>query len=167
MTSMTSSTCSAGWRAMADPRRRRRHPVGLATILAFWIAVPVAVVAGSGTDGAPRGIEALAPVPGESCPDVTLAPGETDPFCGDARPPTVITGSGGGGGINLGFLLPILAAAVAGGVLALGGAYLVLRRRASAPFVPADPGEWWVCRTCGKSNVVGSARCFSCGSWQA
>jgi hypothetical protein len=39
-------------------------------------------------------------------------------------------------------------------------------RRTSAPLVPADPGEWWTCRTCGKNNVVGSARCYACGAWQ-
>src|SRR5204862_18167 len=49
---------------------------------------------------------------------------------------------------------------------ALAAAFLVLRRRASAPVAPADPGEWWTCRKCGRNNVIGSPRCYSCGEWQ-
>ena len=67
---------------------------------------------------------------------------------------------------SLGTILPVVGVVVAGGLLALVVAYLVLRRRASQPFVPADPGEWWVCPKCGSTNVVGSARCYACGTWQ-
>ena len=27
-------------------------------------------------------------------------------------------------------------------------------------------GEWWLCPKCGSTNVVGSARCYACGTWQ-
>jgi hypothetical protein len=53
----------------------------------------------------------------------------------------------------------------AAGVIALIAAFVVLRRT-SAPMAQADPGEWWTCTTCGKTNVIGSARCYACGTWQ-
>lgn len=68
--------------------------------------------------------------------------------------------------LSVGNILPIFGAVVAAGLLALVVAYFVLRRRASAPLAPADPGEWWTCPKCGSTNVVGSARCYSCGTWQ-
>lgn len=68
--------------------------------------------------------------------------------------------------LSVGNILPIFGVVVAAGLLALVVAYLVLRRRASAPLAPADPGEWWACPKCGSTNVVGSARCYSCGTWQ-
>jgi hypothetical protein len=102
-------------------------------------------------------------------PFETCAPGETtrpaegfDDLCGADSPGT---GGGGGGGLDLGALLPILGVVGAGGIAALIAAFVVLRRT-SAPMTPADPGEWWTCRTCGKTNVVGSARCYACGAWQ-
>ena len=75
---------------------------------------------------------------------------------------------GGIGGFDLGLLLPIAGGLVVAGVVGLGVAYLVLRRRAGAPLVPepADAEAWWTCSNCGRNNVVGSARCYSCGAWR-
>ena len=102
--------------------------------------------------------------PGESCPDTTPAPGSSAAICEESKGPQVTPG---GGPLDLAGLLPILAAAGGGAVLALGAAFLVLRRRAGAPAAPADPGEWWTCRKCGRNNVIGSPRCYACGEWQA
>ena len=84
-------------------------------------------------------------------------------FCDEVVEPGAAAGSLDGGA-----LLPILLAAlVGGGLVALAVAYVVMRRRAAVPFVPAEPaGEWWVCRTCGKQNVAGSPRCYACGTWE-
>lgn len=102
-------------------------------------------------------IEALAP-PTETCrPQETMSAGGFSDICGAAP-------GGGGGGLNLSALLPIIGVVVIGGAVALLAAFFVLRRT-SAPLVPADPGEWWTCRNCGKTNVVGSARCYACGAW--
>jgi hypothetical protein len=100
--------------------------------------------------------------PGESCPDTTPAPGTSVAVCEEGVDP-----GGGGATLDVVALLPILAAAIAGGAIALVAAFLVLRRRTAAPAAPADPGEWWTCRSCGKSNVIGSPRCYACGSWQS
>lgn len=105
-----------------------------------------------------------APRPGESCPDTTPAPGSTEAVCGEGKGPE---GNPGGGSIDLAAVLPIVAAAAGGAVIALGAAFLLLRRRAAAPVAPADPGEWWTCRNCGRNNVIGSPRCYACGEWQA
>jgi hypothetical protein len=104
-----------------------------------------------------------APRPGESCPDTTPAPGSTAAVCGESNGPQDTPA----GALDLGGLLPILAAAGGGVVIALGAAFLVQRRRAAAPAVPADPGEWWTCRKCGRNNVIGSPRCYACGEWQS
>jgi hypothetical protein len=103
------------------------------------------------------------PRPGESCPDSTPAPGSSEVICGEGTGP----GVGGGGTDDIGGLLPIIAAVGIGAVLALVIALLVLRRRGAAPVTPADPGEWWTCRNCGRNNVIGSPRCYACGQWQA
>ena len=100
------------------------------------------------------------PKPGESCPDTTPAPGSSVPLCEEGGGKVT-----GGGTPDLGAVLPILAAAVGGAAIALVAAFLVLRRRTTGPVAPADPGEWWTCPSCGKSNVIGSPRCFACGSW--
>ena len=60
----------------------------------------------------------------------------------------------------------LVGAGLVGAGLALVVAYFVLRRRAGGPLDPVDAGEWWTCSNCGRQNVVGSARCFSCGTWQ-
>jgi hypothetical protein len=150
-------------------RTRRRHriplawPLIVATLVFAALAPGTARGGGAGSDdtGIARNgdeVALLAPPP-ETCePGESRAAGDISDICGE--------GSGvGGGGVNLGGLVPILAIVVVGGVIALIAAFVVLRRT-SAPLVPADPGEWWTCRTCGKSNVVGSARCYACGAWQ-
>jgi hypothetical protein len=147
-----------------DTLGRRRISAGwlvLASFVALAVAGPVAVLASA--DGAPprAAIERDAPRPGESCSDATQAPDPSD-VCNDTAVPDVPPG----GSLDLGGLLPILIAVVAGAVLALVAVALVLTRRPSASLAPADPGEWWTCRSCGKTNVVGSPRCYACGTWQ-
>jgi hypothetical protein len=144
-------------------RRGRRSRAWLALAAALVLAAtPGAVLGGGGPDmgaSAPGGgarVEALAP-PAETCrPEETMRAGGFSDICGN--------NPGGGGGPSLGALLSILGVVVIGGVVALIAAFVVLRRT-SAPLVPADPGEWWTCRNCGKTNVVGSARCYACGAW--
>jgi hypothetical protein len=110
-----------------------------------------------------------APRPGESCPDTTpapgatLLPGSTEAVCGEGKGPD---GGTAGGSFDLAGILPFVAAAGGGALIALAAAFLVLRRRAAAPAAPADPGEWWRCRNCGRNNVIGSPRCYACGEWQ-
>ena len=133
--------------------------------LLFGAAVVALVVGALLLPGAAMG----APRPGDSCPDTTAAPpthapGSTEAVCGEGNGPE---GDTGAGGLDLGGLLPILAAAGGGAVIALGAAYVILRRRGAGPAVPADPGEWWTCRNCGRNNVIGSPRCYACGEWQA
>ena len=161
---MTCSSSSAGSPGMPDRSRRRSGSVSpawiaLAAVMALGVATPVVVLAGgpSTTHGG-AGVLALAP-PAETCrPEESRAAGAFSDICG-------ANSGGGGGGFNLGSLLPILGIVAAGGVVLLIAAFVVLRRT-SAPLVPADPGEWWTCRNCGKTNVVGSARCYACGAWQ-
>lgn len=145
-------------------RPRRRPSLGwlvLGSIVALGVAGPLAVLASPDGTSMRDAVEQAAPRPGESCPDETPAPGSSD-VCNDTAP----TNSGGGGGLDLGALVPFLAAAVVGGILALIAALVILGRRPSASLAPADPGEWWTCRSCGKTNVVGSPRCYACGTWQ-
>ena len=140
--------------------RRRRPTVG--RLVAAWLLVMAAAaapsIAGAGEAPVrPVGEVQRAAPPRESC--LTDAPaGGGFIVCG----PT----AGGGGSFNLGGLLPLLGAVVLGAGLALAIAYLVLRRRAASPLDPVDAGEWWTCTKCGSNNVVGSARCYSCGTWQ-
>jgi ABC-type branched-subunit amino acid transport system permease subunit len=104
-----------------------------------------------------------APRPGESCFDATAPPSGVADVCTDVNDPDV---PAGGGSLDLGLLLPILGAAVVGAALALVLGYLFIRRRGDLPVEPADPGEWWTCKHCGSNNVIGSARCYACGTWQ-
>jgi hypothetical protein len=156
---------------MAEPARptarRGRGPrrASLGRLAAAWLVVlaaaaaPFAATASDGTTAA--GDVALLAPPDETCRATeTQAAGGFD-IC---SPPT--PGNGGGAGLDIGGLLPILGGVVLGAGLALVAAYLVLRRRAGAPLDPVDAGEWWSCRKCGRNNVVGSARCYGCGSWQ-
>ena len=143
----------------------------VAAAVALAIATPVAVLgagdgsgksSGTGETGGrvPDAIEPAAPRPGESCPDETPAPGSSD-VCSDVNDPDVP----GIGGLDLGILLPILGALLAGAAIALLVVFVILRRRPVGPLEPADPGEWWTCANCGKTNVIGSARCYACGTW--
>ena len=154
---------------MPDRTRRRSRRIALAwpllVIVGLAAAAPGWVLgggAGSGDIAVGRGdtrVALLAPPP-ETCePEETRAAGDFEDICGQGQ------GGGGGGGPNLGGLLPIVAIVAVGGITALIAAFIVLRRT-STPLVPADPGEWWTCRNCGKNNVVGSARCYACGAWQ-
>lgn len=147
------------------PEGRRRGSIG--RVVAAWlvafaaVATPITALAADGPVPA-HGDVLLAAPPDETClPQATDAPAGFD-IC---SPPS--TGNGGGGGFNFGGLLPLVGAAVVGAGLALVIAYLVLRRRAGPPLDPIDAGEWWTCRSCGRNNVVGSPRCYSCGTWQA
>ncbi len=151
---------------MADRRAVAARPARLgwlvlASIVAFTVSAPVAVIASvdRGVGREPAGL--AAPRPGESCSDATPAPGSSD-VCDDNSP----TNGAGGGGLDLGALIPFLAAAVIGVGLAAVAAFVILGRRAAPALAPVDPGEWWTCRACGKSNVVGSPRCYACGTWQ-
>ena len=103
-------------------------------------------------------------LPGESCP--TVLPGaSSSAVCGEGTSQS--GGSGrGGGGLNIGGLLPILGVVLGGATIALVAAYVVLRRRTSMPVAPLDTEEWWTCAKCGKNNVVDSPRCYACGSWR-
>ena len=105
----------------------------------------------------------LAPAVLAAPPIETCEPGQTVTEGGIRVCSPAITD---GGGFAIGGLLPIIVALVVGAGLALVGAYFVLRRRAGGPLDPVDAGEWWTCSNCGRSNVVGSPRCYACGTWQ-
>ena len=143
----SSKSCDA-WPAMAERRqlaRRARAALVLATtmllagVVAAWTPVALAV-----------------PGPGTEC-EAEAAPSGEDSSCPED-----------GGGLGLGLLIPLAGGVLLAGVVALAGAYLVLRRRAGPPLVPepADAEAWWTCSNCGRNNVVGSARCYSCGAWR-
>ena len=136
-------------------RATTHHAPGRALGAAFAALVVAALFLPSVALAAPR--------PGESCPDTTPAPGASEVVCGEGNGPE---GNPGGGSITLSALAPILVAAAGGAAIALVAAFLFFRRRAAAPAGPADPGEWWTCRKCGRNNVIGSPRCYSCGAWQ-
>lgn len=140
---MTSSTSSGGSPAMA---RGARFRVALVTLAVAILAL------------------GLAPAALAAPPDETCQPGQT--FAAGGFSVCAPPATGTGGGIAIGGLLPIIVALVVGAGLALVVAYVVLRRRAGGPLDPVDAGEWWTCANCGRQNVVGSARCFSCGTWQ-
>jgi hypothetical protein len=153
--STTFSTFSGGSLAMADaPVNRAVRARGVR--IERRAAAALLVVAALSLGTAPA---AFAAPPDETChPGQTFAAGGFD-VC---APPAITTG---GGGIELGGL-PILLAVVLGAALALAVAYFVLRRRAGGPLDPVDAGEWWTCPSCGRQNMVGSPRCYSCGTWQ-
>lgn len=135
----------------------------LASVALLGILAPAVVLAGGIKVTEPSAITAAAPRPGESCPDQTPQPGASEVICNDVNGPS----TNGGGSLDLGALLPIAGAALAGATIALIAGFLVLRRRTGGPVAAADPGEWWTCRNCGKANVIGSPRCYGCGTWQA
>jgi hypothetical protein len=171
---------------VATPRPRLRAAILLGAVVALplLVALPATVAATTGRQEASAHvfIADAPPGAGEDCVD--------DP---DAHP-----------GVGLKkcetpFSLLTLLPFVAGGVVVLlamfVGWYLVMRRRASRPFLPdeavagaaeaagaaasmgsrgaaggaagaAASADWWTCRNCGSTNMVGSARCYKCGAWQ-
>lgn len=143
-------------------RGPRTSVLVLASVALLAILAPAVALGGGIKATAPTAITDAAPRPGESCPDQTPPPGASDVICNDVNGPNV----NGGTGLDLGVLLPILAAALAGAAMALIAGFLVLRRRTGGPIAAADPGEWWTCSNCGKTNVIGSPRCYACGTWQ-
>ncbi len=146
---------SGFWRAMPD-RRVDRGRRGL------WVSLAVLTLAClvAGWAAAAPSSHAVER-PGESCPDTTPAPGASAAFCEDVTDPD----GAGGAGFDLAGLLPLAAAVVVGGILALALVLLVMRRRLPGPLAQAGPGEWWTCRQCGATNIAGSPRCYSCGAW--
>jgi hypothetical protein len=154
---------------MPDRRRPRRRHADAALAASGRPALrprsilPLAILVLALLTLAVAGPAIAAPRPGESCFDATAPPSGQEDVCADVNDPDVP----GDAGLDLGLLLPILAAAVGGAVLALVLATVWLRRRPEAPAQPTDPGEWWTCRHCGSNNVIGSARCYSCGKWQS
>lgn len=116
------------------------------------VAAPVALGRGVADLAAPDIHQAAVPDP-ERCADESPDPNTGQKLCDTP----ILSASN---------LLPIVGGVLAAAILALVVAYLVLRRRASVPLLEADPGEWWKCPKCGATNVVGSARCYACGTWQ-
>ena len=143
---MTCSSCCAGSPAMPDHRRppHGTRRAALARLLLFVALLLVAIAVPA---------TASAAIPdNERCANATGA--AKDALNCD---PTATLSS----------ILPVLGVAALAGVLVLAAvAYLVFRRQAAAPLAPADAGEWWACPKCGSTNVVGSARCYACGTWQ-
>lgn len=134
-------------RLRSAPERRRAVAVALA-VAAAWacLAAPVA--------------SAAPPAPAGGSVVVDLVPGDQG-----SETPT-------GGGPDLGLIVAVIGGVILGAALVAGAGYLVLRRRARLPLdsgtTPgaAEGGEWWTCRNCGRNNIVGSARCYACGTWQ-
>jgi hypothetical protein len=117
------------------------------------IAAPSLMLARGAADLPAPAIHQAA-VPGdERCADVSPDPDTGQKVC----PEPIFSAAN---------ILPIAGVVVAAGILALVVGYVVLRRRASVPLPALDPGEWWKCTNCGATNVVGSPRCYQCGSWQ-
>jgi hypothetical protein len=136
------------------PVKPERLAAGALLIL-LALATPVAALAGTGTrDFTTPGIRQAAP-PDEDCVDESPRSNTGQKLCEDV--------AGGSGGLPS-WVGTALVAVVGTGVLALAVAYLVLRRQASIPVAPADPTEWWTCPNCRSTNVIDSARCYSCGT---
>lgn len=160
---------------MAD-RRRPTSAVALPLLFALglMLALPLAASAAPARS-VPVGSVLIADAPpngGEDCVD--------DP---DAHPGTGLRECPKG--FDVATLLPFVGGGVLVVLAAVVGWFLVMRRRASRPFLPdeaiagttaggaaggrpasAGGGEWWTCQSCGSTNMVGSARCYKCGSWQ-
>lgn len=127
----------------------------LAALLVLVLAVLAAPATALARDpGAVPAVDIhLAAVP--ECADESPDPNGGQKQCED--------GTSGGGGLPS-WAGTVLMVVVGGGVLALLAAFLLLRRRASLPVAPADPTEWWTCPNCRSTNVIDSARCYSCGT---
>lgn len=149
--STTSSRSSAGWRSMPEHRAFRALPALAVLLLA--LAAPGVALGRDATDLRAPEIHLAAVPEDEPCANESPDPRTGQKLCDDPV-------------LSVSKILPIVGVVVAGGVLALLVGYLVLRRRASVPLAPVDAGEWWLCPKCGSTNVVGSARCYACGTWQ-
>jgi hypothetical protein len=135
------------------PARLLLPTVALVVLGLGAVTAPGAALGRDATDLAGPDIHQAAVPDPERCADESPDPNSGQKLCEKSI-------------LSAGNLLPIAGAVVATGILALVVAYLVLRRRASVPLAPVDPGEWWKCPNCGSTNVVGSARCYACGTWQ-
>jgi hypothetical protein len=131
--------------------------VGVVALVAVLAASPAAAVGRERLEGTGRVVAAAPPV--ESCSPGDLSSTGGFTVCRDEP--------GGGGAGGLLSLLPIVVVVVIAGIAVLLGAFLVLERRNRRQLAPVDPGDWWTCRNCGRTNVVGSPRCYACGTWQA
>ena len=133
-------------------RRALRALPALAVVLLALAAPGAALGRGASDLGVPE--IHLAAVPGdEPCANESPDPRTGQKLCDKPL-------------LGVGTIVPIIGVVVGGGALALVVAYLVLRRRASVPLAPTDAGAWWLCPKCGSTNVVGTARCYACGTWQ-
>lgn len=146
---------------MPDPRPGRRAPwrralapmALLAAIATFALLAPGLALGRASADLSAPDIHEAAVPEGERCTEGSPNPDVGLKVC---EKPLLSAEN----------LLPIFGGAVGAGVLALVVAFVVLRRRASVPLEAIDSDEWWACPKCGSTNVVGSARCYSCGTWQ-
>lgn len=176
---MTSLRSCAGSRAMADRRPRTARGLALAgafVVAAAFVAAAALPAPALGSTGRQSPVDriSIADVPGTGGEDCVDDP-NAQPGVGLRQCPETV---------DILSLLPFVAGGFAV-LLAIGaGWYLVMRRRAARPFVvDGAPGagdahggdvggggagstDWWTCSNCGKTNMVGSARCYSCGSWQ-
>ena len=157
---------------MSERCPRASWLLALVAALALLAALPAAAFAVSAPH-APVDRIAIADVPGTGGEDCVDDP-DLHPGTGLRECPK---------GFDVASLLPFVAGGLGIVLAVLVGWYLFMRRRASRPFLPdeaaavpggglggggtgAGTGDWWTCRTCGKTNLVGSARCYSCGSLQ-
>ena len=130
----------------------------LALAVGLLVLAPSSAAASTPSGASGADVVAAAPRPGDECADTPE--GEANALCNEG-------GGGGGAGPDLALILMVLGGALVVGVLLLIAAFLYLRRQAGAPLQATDPGsEWWTCRNCGKANMVGTPRCFSCATWQ-
>lgn len=168
---------------MLERRARLALPLTLVAALGLLVALPATSLAAT-VRQAPMDRVVIADVPpggGEDCVD--------DP---DAQPGVGLRECPKG--FEVGTLLPFVAGGVAIVLAVVVGWFLVMRRRVSRPFLPdeafaagttgsgegagsvsavrpgsgpgAGSGTWWTCQSCGSTNLVESARCYSCGSWR-
>ena len=155
---------------MPDRRLRRRAALLLALVggLLLLAALPATSFAASGGQVAVETV-AIADAPGTQGEDCVEDP-NAQPGVGLKKCETP-------------FSIATLVPFVAGGLVILlaiaAGWYLMMRRRASRPFLPDGAeagaaagggsgtvsGDWWTCRNCGSTNMNGVARCYKCGAW--
>ena len=124
----------------------------VALLILVALATPAMALARDPGAGDAAGIHHAA-VP--ECADDSPDPNGGQQQCDD--------GTSGGGGLPS-WVGTVLIGVVGAGVLAMLAAFLILRRRASLPAAPVDPTEWWTCPQCSSTNVIDSARCYSCGT---